>query len=209
MQAVFLMSFRAYGGPLPAEPGALAKYFPEPADPGATPATVLQNIPGGFVAGTQAIREAIENSRTRLDIMNPYLSDEGMIDRIVAAGRRGVVVRLLVSQNSNNKPAEYTLEHNYGRLLSAGVQIWEYPAIQHAKVVVADDITIIGTINLDAWALYRNLEIALRFEGKEVADRAQQHYIEDGIARSIPGQEPTGVWPRVRNWVWSWFAYFY
>jgi cardiolipin synthase len=209
MQAIFLMGFRAYGGPLPSGDGALAKYFPEPANPGTIPANVLQNIPGGFVAGTQAIRAAIESSRTRLDIMNPYLSDDGMIDRIVAAGRRGVTVRLLVSQESNNKPAEYTLEHNYGRLLRAGVQIWEYPAVQHAKVVVADDITIIGTINLDAWALYRNLEIALRFEGKEIADRTQAQFIDDGIAHSIPGTKPTGVWTRVRNWAWSWFAYFY
>jgi len=209
MQAVFLMGFRAYGGPLPSGSGALTKYFPEPANPGTIPATVLQNIPGGFVAGTQAIRAAIESSRTRLDIMNPYLSDDGIIDRIVAAGRRGVVVRLLVSQESNNKPAEYTLEHNYDRLLSAGVQIWEYPAVQHAKVVVADDITIIGTINFDAWALYRNLEIALRFEGKDVADQTQTQYIDDGIARSIPGTRPTGVWTRIRNWAWSRFAYFY
>jgi cardiolipin synthase len=209
MQAVFLTSFRAYGGPLPSGNGALATYFPEPAGTGTTPTTVLQNIPGGFVAGTQAIEAAIESSKTRLDIMNPYICDDGMIDRIVAAARRGVAVRLLVSQESNNKPAEYTLEHNYGRLLRAGVQIWEYPAVQHAKVVVADDITIIGTINLDAWALYRNLEIALRFEGKEIADRAQTQFIDDGIAHSIPGTKPTGVWTRVRNWAWSQFAYFY
>jgi cardiolipin synthase len=208
MQAVFLTSFRAYGGPLPSESGALAAYFPAPANPGTIPTAVLQNIPGGFVAGTQAIEAAIESSMTRLDIMNPYICDDGMIDRIVAAARRGVAVRLLVSQDSNNKPAEYTLEHNYGRLLRAGVQIWEYPAIQHAKVVVADDITIIGTINLDAWALYRNLEVALRFEGKEIADRTQTQFVEDGIAHSIPGTTPTGVRTRVRNWAWSRFAYF-
>lgn len=209
MQAVFLTSFRAYGGPLPSGSDALASYFPDPTSAGTISATVLQNIPGGFVAGTHAIEAAIESSRSRLDIMNPYICDDGMIDRIVAAARRGVMVRLLVSQDSNNKPAEYTLEHNYGRLLRAGVQIWEYPAIQHAKVVVADDITIIGTINLDAWALYRNLEIALRFEDKEIADRTQAQFVEDGIAHSIPGIKPAGVWPRIRNWVWSRFAYFY
>jgi cardiolipin synthase len=209
MQAVFLMSFRAYGGPVPTERGGLAQYFPTPSNPGTIPATVLQNIPGGFVAGTQAIEESIERATVRLDIMNPYLSDDGMIDRIVAAGKRGVTVRLLVPRDSNNKPAEYTLEHNYGRLLEAGVQIWEYPAIQHAKVVIADDITIIGTINLDAWALYRNLEVALRFDSKAVADQAQKQYVDDGIARSTPGKKPTGAWVRFKNWAYSRFAYFY
>jgi cardiolipin synthase len=209
MQAVFLTGFRALGGPVPSEPGSLAKYFPTPPDPGTIPTTLLQNIPGGFVPGTQAVREAIEGARTRLDIMNPYLTDDGIIDRIVDAAERGVTVRLLVSQESNNKPAEHTLEHNYGRLLAAGVQIWEYPAVMHAKVLVADDITIIGTINLDAWALYRNLEIALRFDSKDVADRTQKQFIEDGISPSVAGEKPSGVWTRFRNWLVSKFAYFY
>src|SRR4029079_8641083 len=100
LQAVYLMSFRALGGPLPSAPGALAPYFPAPADPGTIPTTLLQNVPGGFLAGTQATRAAIEGARTRLDIMNPYLSDDGMIDRIVAAGQRGVAVRLLVPGQS-------------------------------------------------------------------------------------------------------------
>src|SRR5262249_28229941 len=124
--------------------------FPAPADPGTVPTTLLQNVPGGYLAGTQATREAIERARTRLDIMNPYLSDDGMLDRIVAAGKRGVAVRILVPGQSNNPPAQHALEAHYGRLLDSGAQIWEYPTIMHAKVIVADDITIVGTINLDA-----------------------------------------------------------
>src|SRR6185295_11594342 len=66
-QAAFLTSFRGYGGPLPAD---LARYFPEPADPGTTPIVLAEVIPGGHVAASQAIREQIDEARERLDVMN-------------------------------------------------------------------------------------------------------------------------------------------
>ena len=43
-------------------------------------------IPGGFVAASQAIREQIDGAGKRLDVMNPYLTDADMLQRIVARG---------------------------------------------------------------------------------------------------------------------------
>ena len=37
--------------------------------------------------------------------MNPYLTDRDMLERILAAARRGVRVRLVVSATSNNAQA--------------------------------------------------------------------------------------------------------
>lgn len=208
MQAVYLTSFYAYGGQVPGEPGSLAKYFPEPADPGRIPTTLVQNIPGGFVPATQAIREAMETATTSLDVMNPYFTDRGMIDRIADASKRGVDVRILVSQESNNKPADAALRHEYGRLIGSGVEVWEYPAVMHAKVIIADDTLIVGTVNLDAWALYRNLEIALIFDDGQLADQARQEWIEPDIARSRPGEAPDGTVERVKSWFWDKLTYF-
>ena len=42
-----------------------------------------------------------------------------------------------------------------------GVEIFEYPALVHAKVIVSDDRAIVGTLNLDAWAMFRNPEHGL------------------------------------------------
>ena len=94
-QAAFLTSFRGHGGPLPS---GLAPYFPQPADSGTTPIALAQVIPGGFVAASQAIREQIDAARERLDVMNAYLTDHDMIERMVAAARRGVKVRVVVSR---------------------------------------------------------------------------------------------------------------
>lgn len=209
MQAVFLTSFRALGGPLASAPGALARDFPEPVARGTTPVTLLHNVPGGFLAATQAIRDAVERARSRLDVLTPYLSDRDMLDRLAAAAGRGVTVRLIVSERATNRPAYSALRHGYGRLLAAGVSIWEYPEVMHAKVLIADDVTIIGTINPDSFGLYRNPEIALRFESRQVAEQVRAQVAEDSIGRSRPGREPTDRWERLLNRVMSRLTYFF
>ena len=158
-QAAFLTSFRGHGGPLPAD---LSRHFPAPADPGSTPIVLAQVIPGGFVAASQAVAEQIDGARERLDVMNPYLTDPDIIERMLAAARRGVKVRVVVSEKSNNFAATAALRHRYADLVAAGAEVWELPGtVVHAKVVVADDVVSFGTVNLDAWALYRNSEIMM------------------------------------------------
>ena len=206
MQLVFLTSFHVLGGPPPAS--GLDRYFPAPDVPGTIPATLLQNVPGGFQPGTQAISEVIEQSQNRLDILNPYLTDPDMIDRIIAAGERGVEVTVDVPGGSNVTQARDAAEHNYGDLFDAGVKVYEHETIIHAKVFVGDNRVIIGTINLDAWALYRNNEIAILFDDAGVADDARQILVDDALSRSEPAKLPEGRWERLQNWFWDKLVYF-
>ena len=190
-QAAFLTSFHGHGGPIPTDLPAL---FPEPADSGATPIALAQVIPGGFVAASQAIREQIDGARERLDVMNPYLTDRELIERILAAARRGVRVRIVVSQKSNNPQATAALRYRYADLLEAGAEVWELPgAVVHAKVVVADDVVSFGTVNLDAWALYRNSEIMMIARSPEAAALFSERLFEPDIARSSRGAAPSGT----------------
>ncbi|MGI9614587.1 MAG: phospholipase D-like domain-containing protein, partial [Acidimicrobiales bacterium] len=167
-QAVFLTSFASHDGFLPDE---LSPYFPDPAAAGDIPTAVLQTVPGGFSSATQQVREMIDDSTDQLDIMNPYLTDEDIVDRIVAAADRGVAVRVILSETSNNAAAQRATTSFYPRLIDAGVEVLEYPgAVVHAKLVVADDTVHFGTLNLDAWSLYRDFEVALVAEDAATAD---------------------------------------
>jgi cardiolipin synthase A/B len=200
-QAAFLTSFHGHGGPLPSE---LSSLFPEPADPGLTPIALAQVIPGGHVAAAQAIAAQIDSARERLDLMNPYVTDGPMIDRIVAAAQRGVQVRLVISQKSNNAQATAALKHRYPDLLEAGVAVWELPnTVVHAKVVVADDVVSFGTVNLDAWALYRNSEIMMIARSAETAALLEERLFEPDIARSIPGEPLTTSQERRQSLLWN------
>jgi cardiolipin synthase A/B len=205
-QAAFLTSFRGHGGPLPAD---LGPYFPAPGEPGSTPIALAQVIPGGSVAASQAIAQQIEAARERLDVMNPYLTDHAMIGRILAAARRGVKVRVVVSERSNNGPATAALKHRYAELLEAGVELWEIAGtIVHAKVVVADDVASFGTVNLDAWALYRNSEIAMIARSSELAARLQERLFGPDIARAEPGEPPAGARARLESWLCDKLTYY-
>ena len=205
-QAAFLTSFHGHGGPLPAD---LARYFPEPTEPGSTPIALAQVIPGGFVAASQAIREQIDGARERLDVMNAYLTDSDMVERILAAARRGVNVRIVVSEKSNNDQATAALKHRYGDLIAAGAEVWELPGtVVHAKVVVADDVVSFGTVNLDSWALYRNSEIMMIARSRAVATLFEQRLFEPDIARSKRGEPPSGARERFGSWLWGELEYF-
>jgi cardiolipin synthase len=204
-QAAFLTSFRSHGGRLPDD---LSLHFPEQADPGSTPIALAQVIPGGFVAASQAIGEQIDAARERLDVMNAYLTDPEMVERILAAARRGVDVRLVVSETSNNAQATAALKHRYADLLAAGVEVWELPGtVVHAKVVIADDLVSFGTVNLDAWALYRNSEIMMIARSAETAALMRERLFEPDIARSKRGQPPSGTRGRLESWLWDKLTY--
>ena len=205
-QAAFLTSFHAHGGPVPADLSAL---FPEPAESGSTPVALAQVIPGGFVAASQAVREQIDGARERLDVMNPYLTDRDIVERILAAARRGVKVRVVISEKSNNPQATAALKHHYADLLAAGAEVWELPGtVVHAKVVVADDVVSFGTVNLDAWALYRNSEIMMIAHSREAAALLNERLFEPDIARSKRGEPPSGTREHVESWLCDKLTYY-
>ena len=206
LQAAFLAGFHGYGGLLP---GDLRGCFPAPDDRGATPIVFAQCLPGGFVAAARAIGEQIAGARERLDIINPYITDRDMIERIIAAAGSGVRVRLVVSERSNNGAATAALKHHYPDLLAAGAEVWELPGtVVHAKVVVADDTVSFGTVNLDAWALYRNSELMLLARSAELARRFEERLFGPDIARATRGEAPTGAAARLASRLCDGLAYY-
>ena len=205
-QAAFLTSFRAHGARLD---GDLAKYFPAPGDPGDTPIALAQVIPKGFVAATQALREQVDGTRERLDVMNPYFTDRDLIERIIAAARRGVSVRVVLSAESNNAPAAAAARHRYAEMIEAGIEIWELPGtVVHAKVVVADDVVSFGTVNLDAWGLYRDSEVMMIARSAELASTFEERLFGPDISRSRPGEPPDGFRERLESWLWDKLGWF-
>ena len=70
--------------------------------------------------------------------------------------------------------------------------MWELPGtVVHAKVVVADDVVSFGTVNHDAWALYRNSELMMIARSPEAAALVRERLFEPDIARSKRGEPPS------------------
>ena len=166
------------------------------------PVTVLHNVPeAGHLANTQAIAALIEGAVQRLDVISPYTADRGMIERLMAAARRGVAVRFIAPAHSTSWATAGAFEHYIADLQEAGVEVWLHPVFPHAKVVLADDRVLVGSTNLDAWALYRNWEIGLLVEDRAVAETFRRELFDPDVARSVPAEPPTDPLVRAKNWV--------
>ena len=110
---------------------------------------------------------AVESAQESLDVTNPYfVPDRSMKDALMAAARRGVRVRLILSgRKTDIKPVRYAGRISYHDLLEAGVEIFEYqPARLHAKTAVVDGLwATVGSTNINrrsfAWNYESNLNV--------------------------------------------------
>jgi cardiolipin synthase len=193
LQLVFLGGFRWLGGSVPA--ADIETVFPQvEAGAGDVPAVVLHNAPGRYRPITDAIARLLDGANETLDVVNPYVTDRGMIRRIEDAARRGVRVRLFVPANANNWACAAAQRFHHASLLDAGVRILEYPTMLHAKAFVRDGEELLaGTCNLEAWSLKRFFEIDLQIWSKAVASQFDERFCADAEAVSSPGRPLDGA----------------
>jgi cardiolipin synthase A/B len=209
LQAIFVDSFRYHGGVLRDGEGTLDDLFPPVPEPGAHRVTVLMNWPRGWRPYTDTAFRLVREATSKLEMTNPYIGDPHMIAAIIDAGQRGVAVRLLVSDDAHGGIAAAAFKHHYDALIDAGVQIWEYPALVHAKVILSDDRALVGTLNLDAWAMYRNPELGLLFEDASVADQFRRVMIDPDVLVSQAGEPATGGLRRAKNRILARASYLF
>ena len=198
LQLVFLASFHWLHGEVDrADLDALFPLLEGGTDP--VPARVLHNAPGGYRPITDAITHVLDTASGTLDVVNPYVTDRGMIRRIERAARRGVRVRLFVPANANNWACAGAQQFHHARLLDAGVRILEYPTMLHAKAFVRDGQELVaGTCNLEAWSLKRFFEIDLQLQSTTVAAQFEERFSAPAEALSTPGRRLTGTRRRVK-----------
>jgi cardiolipin synthase A/B len=196
LQLVFLSGLRWLGGTFE----GLDDLFPtlEPGDD-PIPAVVLHNAPGKYRPITDAIARVLESAERTLDVVNPYVTDRGMIRRIAQAARRGVQVRLFVPADANNWACAAAQHFHHPRLLDAGVRILDYPTMLHAKAFVRDGEELLaGTCNLEAWSLKRFFEIDILLRSKEIAAQFDERFSTPAEVISSPGRTLTGAKERAR-----------
>jgi cardiolipin synthase len=198
LQVVFVGGFRWLGGRVHVDD--LETLFPPPGDEGEViPSVVLHNAPGRYRPITDAIARVLESARETLDVVNPYVTDRGMIRRIEQAAHRGVRVRLFVPANANNWACAAAQQYHHATLLDAGVRILEYPTMLHAKAFVRDGEELLaGTCNLEAWSLKRFFEIDLEIRSTALAAQFEERFGAPAEAASSPGRPLTSTRERAR-----------
>ena len=111
--------------------------------------------------------DLINRTERRLWIASPYfVPDEQFITALKLAALRGVDVRVLMPDETDNFLVQYTGWSYLEELDGAGIQVWRHrKGFMHQKVIVADDVCTVGTANFDNRSFRLNFEITL-----EIAD---------------------------------------
>ena len=134
----------------------------------------------------RAYRQVIESAASSIDLAMGYFYPHGrMVRALRRAVRRGVRVRLMVPQRTDVPISRWAARGLYGRLLRAGVEVWEYtPAMMHSKLAIADDTLIAGSANLDIRSGRINYELVAVVSDPRLAERARADF-EDDLKNSV------------------------
>ena len=208
LQAVFLLSWQFQGGPLPADAAGLDRFFPPVAGAaaaGGTPGRRRDADPREQPGrGPPPDPDRVPRRRQRRPA--PALRDQPLPRRPpraggdrrrqpAAASRSGSSFR----PNPHSLPASGSVRHWFQALHDAGVDLREHPEMAHAKVVLADDLVLAGTANLDALSLRQNWELQLRIEDPAVADRFARELFDRDVEIATPAVMPAGWKDRAVN----------
>ncbi|MBE5960964.1 MAG: cardiolipin synthase [Lachnospiraceae bacterium] len=117
-------------------------------------------------------KQVIYYAKKYLYVTTPYLViEEDMQEALIAAVKSGVDVRIITPYIPDKKMVKLLTNYNYGKLLEAGVRIFEYlPGFIHAKTIINEDCGIVGTINMDYRSFYLHYECGVFMCNRDVID---------------------------------------
>ncbi len=134
----------------------------------------------------------LHNAKRYVYICTPYLIiDEELENALLLAAKRGIDVRMITPAIPDKKYVHALTRSHYAKLLSGGVQLYEYtPGFIHAKSFVCDDeVATVGTVNMDYRSLYLHFECGVYcYRSSMIADLKEDFLATQ--ARSTPATPP-------------------
>jgi cardiolipin synthase len=138
--------------------------------------------------GSLMLCALVNLAQHRLWIASPYLVPHtDLLTALQLASLRGVEVRILIPEPSDNILAWYA-SRNAARLLSeAGIEVYAYqPGFMHSKVMlIDDDLASVGTVNLDIRSALLNFEQTALVEDQKFAAEVAA-MLEEDFSKSLP-----------------------
>jgi cardiolipin synthase len=128
--------------------------------------SIIQVVPSGPDVDNDALYEAILYAlflaKKRVWIISPYFVPDGaLMDALIIAKHRGIDIKLILPQNSDQILADISRSGFLRDLQKEGIEILLYkPKMLHAKaMLIDDDIAMIGSSNFDARSFFYNFEV--------------------------------------------------
>jgi len=161
-----------------------AEYFPPLETVGRSLAQVFHSSPGEgsasvrlmYLLATAAARRSIRISASY------FVPDNLALQMLIEARRRGVDVEVILpGRHIDQMLVRHASRARWGRLLEAGVAIWEYqPTMYHCKVTIVDDVWVsVGSTNFDNRSFRLNDEANLNVFDAEFAAEQSKTFEQD------------------------------
>ncbi|QNS01969.1 MAG: cardiolipin synthase [Buchnera aphidicola (Pentalonia nigronervosa)] len=133
----------------------------------------------------QVLLTAIYSARNEITITTPYLvPSDDLLQAICIASQRGVTVNIIIPLYYDSILVKWASRVFFTELLDAGVKIYQFKnGVLHSKSILIDqELSLIGTVNLDMRSLWLNFEITLVIDDKNIGkklDYIQHQYISN------------------------------
>ena len=146
---------------------------------------VVVVVPSGPDQEWESIKQvyftAITQADEQIQLTTPYfVPDDAMRVALAAAALRGVKVELIVPRRSDSRVVTAASRSYFDELLRAGMQLYEYPKMLHAKTMVVDrKIALVGSANLDNRSFRLNFEISAVFYNERAVAELRRLFEQD------------------------------
>ncbi len=124
---------------------------------------------------------AIDRAERYIMITNAYfVPDRALLGALTAAAGRGVDVQVVLPWISNHTLADWMARRLFTECLRAGVRIYRYKAMIHAKTCTIDgQWSTIGSANMDRLSSIGNHELNVEIYSRELAHQMEQMFEQD------------------------------
>lgn len=129
-----------------------------------------------------ALVRAITNARKSVWIETPYfLPNDSLYKAIIGAALSGIDVRLMIPLRGDSRSVRLASDSYIADLLNAGVKVYRYHrSFLHSKLMIVDDeLTIIGSANMDFRSMEHNFELTGCIYDRAVNEEMKAVFAQD------------------------------
>lgn len=137
---------------------------------------IMQIIPSGPGYAENMIQQslltAIYSAQHSIIFTTPYLvPSDDLVQAICTAAQRGVKVIIIVPQKNDSLMVEWASRAFFSDFLENGVKLFQFKHnLLHTKSVLIDNqLSLVGTVNLDMRSLWLNFELTTVIDDTEFA----------------------------------------
>lgn len=130
----------------------------------------------------EALFSAINSANDYIYITSPYLIPNAeILTALTTASRSGVEVKVIIPKESDSWAAKYATDSYIEEFMDSGIEVYRYTkGFVHAKTIVIDDnLSSIGTANLDYRSFSINFEVNAMLYDKKLSSQMKKIFIED------------------------------